>query len=236
VQDSSSNTKPSASAPSDPPRSSYSERLKSIFRTVAHTVDVLARDAPSWARPFARVTLFLAMAIFTLATLPLAPLYRRQHRRLIRDWDAETRPVNELRLRVRRIWVEDSPQKAAAHVRSVFDLVRASPDGVEIAPYGRFAGVMGTHDLASAAYEYELSVGRTAEALEIAEYMCGRHPTDIGLGPTWIVSKAKCLVRLGRVADAKALLLAHRNVYDKNAEVNRYLEELRSTSSSPERG
>jgi hypothetical protein len=227
VQDSST----TSSSPSAPPRPPYSERLKSIIGTVAYTVDVLTRDAPPWARPFARVALFMAMAIFTLATLPFAPLYRRKHRQLMKDWDAETRPVNELRLRVRRIWVEDCPQKAAAHVRSVFELLRASPSGVEVAPYGRFAGVMCMHDLASTAYEYELCVGRTAEALEIAQYMCDQHPTDIGFGPTWIVSRAKCLVRLGRAPDAKELLLAHRNVYQKDAEVNRYLDELRSKGS-----
>jgi hypothetical protein len=42
------------------------------------------------------------------------------------------------------------------------------------------------------------------------------------------VSKAKRLVRLGRAAEAKELLLAYRNVYDASAEVNRYLDELRS--------
>ncbi len=80
------------------------------------------------------------------------------------------------------------PHAAAAHIRSVFDRARASPEGVEIAPYGRFAGVMCMHDLASAAYEYELSVGRAAEAMEIAEFMWNQHPSDIGFGPTWIVS------------------------------------------------
>lgn len=160
--------------------------------------------------------------------IPLLPLFRGQRERFMREWDAETRPVAELRLRARRIWVEDSPHAAASLVRSVFERLRASPNGIDIPPYGRFAGAICMHDLASSAYEYEFSVGRIGEAMEIAEFMCGQHPSDVGFGSTWIVSKAKCLVRLGRAAEAKALLLAHRNVYDASAEVNRYLEELRS--------
>lgn len=118
-------------------------------------------------------------------------LFKRQHRRFMREWEEETRPVHELRVHARRVWVEDCPKAAAALVRSVFDRLRATPEGIDAPPYGRFAGVMCIHDLASAAYEHELSVGRHAEALEIAEFMCSQHDSDIGLGPTWIVDELR---------------------------------------------
>lgn len=217
-------------------RQPFPDRIKILIKTFAHTADVLTRDLPRWTRPLARSTAFFGMLFFGVVAfaimMVISPrLFENQKRRFLREWETETRPVHELRLRARRLWVEESPQAAASHIRSVFDRLRASPTGVDVTPYGRFAGVMCMHDLASTAYEHELCVGRVAEALEIAEFMCSQHPSDIGLGPTWIVSKAKCLVRLGRIADAKALLLAHRNVYDSNAEVNQYLEELRSSNA-----
>jgi len=104
----------------------------------------------------------------------------------LRDWEAETAPVRALRLRAQRLWVEDSPLAAAAHVRSVFDRLRASRQGIDVPPYGRFGGVLCLHDLASTAYEYELSAGGPARALEVAEFMCAEHDDGgAGLGETW---------------------------------------------------
>lgn len=181
-----SDAKPTLPA-NEPPRPGFADRvIKPVFKTFAHTADVLTRDMPRWLRPVARTGLFVGMLLFIVVTIPLVPLFRKQHRRFMREWESETRPVYELRLRAHRIWVEECPYAAAAHIRSVFDRARASPEGVEIPPYGRFAGVMCMHDLASAACEFELSVGRSAEAMEIAEFMCGQHTSDIGLGPTWI--------------------------------------------------
>lgn len=221
---------PGATPPPAKPRSLL-ERLKPIFATFAHTSDVLTRDLPRWIRPVGRVALMLGFIVFVAVIFPFMPLFRRQHRRFVREWEEETRPVHELRARARRVWVENCPKEAAALIRSVFDRLRATPEGIEVPPFGRFAGVMCMHDLASAAYEYEFSVGRHAEALGIAEFMWSQHDSDIGLGPSWIVSRAKCLVRLGRAAEAKALLLEHRNLYDSAAEVNRYLDELRVAGS-----
>lgn len=223
-------TDPGATPPPAKTRSLL-ERLKPILPTFAHTSDVMTRDLPRWIRPVARVALLLGFLLFVAVIFPFLPLFERQRSRLVRAWEEETRPVHELRVRARRVWVENCPNAAAALVRSVFDRLRATPEGIDVPPYGRFAGVRCMHDLASVAYEYEFSVGRHAEALEIAEFMWSQHDSDIGLGPTWIVSRAKCLVRLGRATEAKALLLEHRNLYDSGAEVNRYLDELRVVGS-----
>jgi hypothetical protein len=201
--------------------------LRAVFGEVARISDTVTRDAPRWLRPLARTGLVLGFLLLMAIALPFTPLLRKQQIRLVRDWEEETRPVHELRSHARRVWIEESPTAAAELVRGVYDRLRATPGGVEIPPYGRFAGVACMSDLASAAYEYAFSAGRFPEAIEIAEFMA-EQPTG-RFGSTWIVSRARCLARLGRAAEAKELLLANRDLYDPDAAVNRALEELRES-------
>ena len=58
--------------------------------------------------------------------------------------------------------------------------------------------------------------------------MIGEKRDSEAIFPKWILSRAKCFVRLGRDREALALLLAHRDMYNAKAPVNQYLEEVRA--------
>lgn len=179
-------------------------------------------------RPLARLAFLLVLLVTGVVMVALAPLGRLVMGRVRGSFEKETSAVRLLRMRVGRLWVEQSPEHAAAHAHEVLDRFLASPDGLELAPYGRFEGAFCADELAGLAYQYDFASGRFAEALAIAEAMHRRDERP--LLPTWIVSQARCLLRLDRTGEAKELLLANRDLYDPDSEINQLLDELKRAS------
>jgi len=97
-----------------------------------------------------------------------------------------------------------------------------------VEPFGRFEWALSGDSLANLLYRYEAQLGHWEKALEISALMIEEKSASEAIFPTWILSRAKCIVRLGRDSEALALLMAHRDVYDAKAPVNLYLEEVRA--------
>jgi hypothetical protein len=113
-------------------------------------------------------------------------------------------------------------------IREVFDGCRSTPEGIVVEPFGRFEWANCSDALANLLYRFETQLGHWDKALEVAELLAAANRDSEAIFPKWILSRAKCLVRLGRESEALALLMANRDTYNAKAPVNQYLEEVRA--------
>jgi len=213
-------------APPRPARAGINEAVHALRRLA----DAASARLPRPLRGAGRFGFLLTLAVLAVIALPFWPLLARWQRRMLENHHAANEPVLKLELHLRRLW-SGSADAAVARLRVVLDRVRSASAPVEIPPYGSFDWKLCGEWLADVAYRYEFQAGHFDRALEIAEAATSEWGLGHPFRGTWIVSRARCLVQLDRLAEAKALLLAARDPEDPSYEVNRYLEELRGHGS-----
>jgi len=207
---------------------SYIDRVKSNYVALAHAADVIARDAPRGLRPILRAAFFVGVSLLVVALVPFYPLIWWKQRRWFENLEREQVPVQALEDAARHVWTTTSPQAAVETIREVFERCRSTPEGVEVKPFGRFRWSVCGDTLANLLYRFESELGHWDKALEISDLMMGERRETEAYFPKWVLSRAKCLVRLGRQSEALALLMSYRDMYDAKAPVNQYLEEVRA--------
>jgi hypothetical protein len=211
-----------------PEKPSYSDRIKTSLLAVGRAADVMTRDAPPRVRPFLRAAFVGSVSLMVAVTVPLWPLIWWRQRVWFKKHTEKVEPVSNLENHARRVWAEDSPQKATDLIRDVFDRCRSSRNGIVVQPFGAFAWSVCGDTLGDLLYRFEAQAGHWDKALRVAEVLAEERRDSEAIFPTWVLSQAKCLVRLGREAEAIALLMAHRDIYNVNAPVNQYLDEVRA--------
>jgi len=209
-------------------RETYLERMKSSYLTLARAADVMARDSPPRLRPFLRVAFVGSVSLIFVAMVPFFPLIWWKQRAWFKKYEQDLSPVTALEESAAHLWTATSPQTAIDTIRDVFERCRSTPGGIVVEPFGRFEWAVCNDSLANLLYRYEAQLGHWEKALEISELMIGEKGDSEAIFPKWILSRARCLVRLGRDSEALALLMAHRDVYNAKAPVNQYLEDVRA--------
>jgi hypothetical protein len=209
-------------------RESYFERMKSSFLVLARAADVMARDASPRLRPFVRVAFFGSVSLMFIVMVPLFPLVWWLQGARFKRHKEDLTPVSALEDSARHVWVDASPQAAVDAIRDVFDRCRSTAEGIVVEPFGRFEWATCSDALANLLYRFEVQLGHWDKALEVAELLAAANRDSEAIFPKWILSRAKCLVRLHREPEALALLMAHRDMYNAKAPVNQYLEEVRA--------
>ena len=209
-------------------RETYVERVKSSYLSLARAADVMARDAPPRLRPLMRAVFVGSVSLMFVALVPFFPLIWWRQRAWSRKHEQELNPVAALEDAARHVWTTTSPQAAVDTIRDIFERCRSTREGVVIEPFGRFEWSVCDDALANLLYRFEAQLGHWDKALEISELMISSNREAEAIFPKWILSRAKCLVRLGRESEALTLLMAHRDVYNEKAPVNQYLEQVRA--------
>jgi len=209
-------------------RETYVERMKSSYLALARAADVIARDSPPKLRPFLRAAFVGSVSLMFIAMVPFFPLIWWKQRAWLKKHEQDLSPVAALEESAAHLWTATSPQTAIGTIRDVFQRCRSTPDGIVVESFGRFEWAVCSNSLANLLYRYEAQLGNWEKALEISELMIGEKRDSEAIFPKWTLSRAKCLVRLGRDSEALALLLAHRDMYNAKAPVNQYLEEVRA--------
>lgn len=211
-----------------PERETYVERVKSSYLTLARAADVIARDSPPKLRPFLRAAFVGSVSLIFIAMVPFFPLIWWKQRAWLKKHEQDLSPVAALEESAAHFWTVTSPQTAVDTIRDVFERCRSTRAGIVVEPFGRFEWAVCGDSLANLLYRYEAQLGYWEKALEVSELMIEEKRDSEAIFPKWILSRAKCLVRLGRDREALALLLAHRDMYNAKAPVNQYLEEVRA--------
>jgi hypothetical protein len=209
-------------------RETYVERMKSSYLALAQAADVMARDSPPKLRPFLRAAFVGSVSLMFIAMVPFFPLIWWKQRAWFKKHVQDLSPVTALEESAAHLWTATSPQTAVDTIRDVFERSRSTPSGIVVEPFGRFEWAVCSDSLANLLYRYEAQLGHWEKALEISELMIEEKSASEAIFPKWILSRAKCLVRLGRDSEALALLMAHRDMYNAKAPVNQYLEEVRA--------
>jgi hypothetical protein len=209
-------------------REPYLERMKSSFLALARAADVMARDASPRARPFLRIAFVGSVSLMFIAMVPFFPLVWWRQGRWFKQHNQNLTPVSALEDSARHVWADTSPQAAVDTIRDVFDRCRSTPKGIAVEPFGRFEWAICSDALADLLYRFEVQLGHWDKALEVAELLAAANRDSEAIFPKWILSCARCLVRLRREGEALALLMAHRDMYNAKAPVNQYLEEVRA--------
>ena len=209
-------------------RETYVERMKSSYLALARAADVIARDSPPKLRPLLRVAFVGSVSLMFIAMVPFFPIIWWKQSAWLKKHEQDLSPVSALEESAAHLWTATSPRTAVDTIRDVFQRCRSSPDGIVVEPFGRFEWAVCSDSLANLLYRYEAQLGHWEKALEIAELMIGEKRDSEAIFPKWILSRAKCLVRLGHDSEALALLMAHRDMYNARAPVNQYLEEVRA--------
>src|SRR5258708_7923607 len=209
-------------------REPYLERMKSVFLSLARAADVMTRDASPKVRPFLRVAFVGSVSLMFIAMVPFLPLIWLRQSAWSKKNEQKVAVVSDLEGHARRMWAETSPQAAVDAIREVFECSRSTREGIVIQPFGKFEWAVCGYALANLLYRFEAQLGHWDKALAVAEMLAAENHGSEAIFPTWILSRAKCLVRLGRESEALTLLMAHRDVYNAKAPVNQYLEEVRA--------
>jgi hypothetical protein len=209
-------------------REPYFERMKSSFLSLARAADVMTRDASPKVRPFLRVAFVGSVSLMFIVMVPFFPLIWWRQGAWFKKHKQDLTPISALEDSARRVWADASPQAAVDAIREVFDRCRSTPEGIVVEPFGRFEWANCSDALANLLYRFETQRGHWDKALEVAELLAAANRDSEAIFPKWILSRARCLVRLGRESEALALLMAHRDVYNPKAPVNQYLEEVRA--------
>jgi hypothetical protein len=209
-------------------REPYLERMKSSFLSLARAADVMTRDASPKVRPFLRVAFVGSVSLMFIVMVPFFPLIWWRQGAWFKKHKQDLTPVSALEDSARHIWADASPQAAVDAIREVFDRCRSTPEGIVVEPFGKFEWANCSDALANLLYRFETQLGQWDKALEVAELLSAANRDSEAIFPKWILSRARCLVRLGRESEALALLMAHRDVYNAKAPVNQYLEEVRA--------
>lgn len=212
-------------SPSAAPATAF-RRLSGALPVVLRQADIVARDLPPRLRPFGRFLFVLSILVLAIVSIPLWPLFWWWQGRWFERVNEKLEPTRSLVRHLERIEAEDSPAVAIEQLRSVFDRVRVAPGPVDIAPYGRFEWSVCQQDLAGALFARESRAGHLDLAAGVAELMCATCGEESPFFAGWLVSRAKCLVKLDRGGEAKALLFQHRDPNDADYKVNAYLEQL----------
>lgn len=204
-------------------RSGYLSRVRETIDGTLEFVRDMTKGLPSWSKPLVTSATLLFMSVVLVVMVPLSPWLRR-------GMAARLAPVRSLEAHVRRVWGEESPRAGLELLRRVRQDVKAGGwNDVVVPPYGTFDQVWARVALEDLAYRFEVSLQNWKEALQIAEENLQSLTEE--KAQVWVLSKARCLVRLGRTPEAKELLLRHRDPQHRNSEVNRMLDELRQSSS-----
>jgi hypothetical protein len=208
-------------------RETYVERLKSTYLALAHTADVMARDAPPKLRPLLRLAFIGSVSLICIAMAPFFPLVWWKQGAWLKKHEQDLQPVTLLEDSAAHLWTATSHQMAVDTVRDVFERCRSTPGGIVAEPFGRFEWAACGDSLANLLYRYEAQLGHWQKALEIADLMINEKGASEAIFPRWIISRAKCLVRLGRDGEALALLMVHRDLYNPKAPINQSLDDVR---------
>jgi hypothetical protein len=209
-------------------REPYLERMKSSFLSLARAADVMTRDASPKVRPFLRVAFVGSVSLMFIVMVPFFPLIWWRQGAWFKKHKQDLTPVSALEDSARHVWAAASPQSAVDAIREVFDGCRSTPEGIVVEPFGRFEWANCSDALANLLYRFETQLGHWDKALDVAELLAAANRDSEAIFPKWILSRAKCLVRLGRESEALALLMANRDTYNAKAPVNQYLEEVRA--------
>lgn len=210
-------------------RSEAAVVVRQLSRIFSEDAQARTRRFPPWARPF----VFGALLLFNLGLLLIVmPFTLLRFPRLKR----EQRTLKEIERRAERLWLEESPEAAVAHLRSVLSrLENPQTLSVTIEPYGSVFVAAAFASLIQLLYRYEAAQENWEGALDASEKLIAGFDDDTAR--PWLLSRAACLMKLGRDSEAKELLFRIRDPSNPNDEADRLLSTLTGRTSrapSPE--
>jgi hypothetical protein len=101
---------------------------------------------------------------------------------------------------------------------------------VRVEPYGTFDPVEAALGVENLLFRYEAAAGNWERALALAEERIER--VGESHAGSWILTKASLLAQLGRLGEAKALLLRNLDPRDPDSETHRMLRHLGSHTAA----